>query len=85
MSFLSPGDLPDPGIKPGSSALQADSLPSEPRYTGSAQLTCLGWMNEVLPELQGTSTPLVCPILCPLYLVTASPSLKELHPALQCR
>ena len=25
----SPGDLPDPGIKPGSPALQADSLPSE--------------------------------------------------------
>ena len=24
-----PGDLPDPGIKPGSPALQADSLPSE--------------------------------------------------------
>ena len=28
--FPSPGDLPDPGIKPGSPALQADSLPSEP-------------------------------------------------------
>ena len=27
--FLSPGDLPDPGIKPGSPALQADSLPAE--------------------------------------------------------
>ena len=26
----SPGELPDPGIKPMSSALQADSLPSEP-------------------------------------------------------
>ena len=26
----SPGDLPDPGIKPGSPALQADSLSSEP-------------------------------------------------------
>ena len=26
----SPGDLPDPGIKPGSPALEADSLPSEP-------------------------------------------------------
>ena len=26
----SPGDLPDPGIKSGSPALQADSLPSEP-------------------------------------------------------
>ena len=28
--FLSPGDLPDPGNQPGSPALQADSLPSEP-------------------------------------------------------
>ena len=27
--FLPPGDLPDPGIKPGSPALQADSLPTE--------------------------------------------------------
>ena len=26
----SPGDLPNPGIKPGSPVLQADSLPSEP-------------------------------------------------------
>ena len=26
----SPGDLPDPGIEPGSPALQADALPSEP-------------------------------------------------------
>jgi len=25
-----PGDLPDPGIKPGSPTLQADTLPSEP-------------------------------------------------------
>ena len=28
--FPSPGDLPDPGIEPGSPALQADALPSEP-------------------------------------------------------
>ena len=26
---LSPGDLPDPGIKPGSPTLQADSLPTQ--------------------------------------------------------
>ena len=26
----SPGDLPDPGIEPGSPALRADALPSEP-------------------------------------------------------
>ena len=30
LPFPSPGDRPDPGIKPGSSALQADSLPPEP-------------------------------------------------------
>ena len=30
LPFPSPGDLPDPGIEPGSPALQADSLPSEP-------------------------------------------------------
>ena len=30
LPFPSPGDLPDPGVKPGSPALQADSLLSEP-------------------------------------------------------
>ena len=31
LPFPSPGDLPDPGIKPESPALQADSLPTELR------------------------------------------------------
>ena len=30
LPFPSQRDLPDPGIKPGSPALQVDSLPSEP-------------------------------------------------------
>ena len=30
MTFRSPGDLPDPEIKPRSPAVQADALPSEP-------------------------------------------------------
>ena len=30
LTFPSPGDLPDPGIEPGSPTLQADALPSEP-------------------------------------------------------
>ena len=30
LPFPSPGDLPTPGIEPGSTALQADSLPFEP-------------------------------------------------------
>jgi len=29
LPFPSPEDLPDPGIKPGSPTLQADSLPTE--------------------------------------------------------
>ena len=29
--FPSPRDLPNPGIKPGSPTLQADSLPAEPQ------------------------------------------------------
>ena len=31
LQFPSPGDLPDPGVEPGSPTLQADALPSEPR------------------------------------------------------
>ena len=30
LPFPSPGDLPDPGIKPRSAAMQANSLPTEP-------------------------------------------------------
>jgi len=30
LPFPSPGDLPNPGIEPGSPALQAEALPSEP-------------------------------------------------------
>ena len=30
LPFLSPGDLPDPGIESGPPALQAEALPSEP-------------------------------------------------------
>ena len=42
LPFPFPGDLPEPGIIPGSSALQADSLPPEPpgnqRMKEAAQL-----------------------------------------------
>ena len=37
--FPSPGDLPDPGIKLGSPALQADSLPSEPPWNPNKHTT----------------------------------------------
>ena len=35
LPFPSPEDLPNPGIKPGSPALQADALPSEPSGKGT--------------------------------------------------
>ena len=34
LQFPSPGDLPDPGIEPGSPAFQADTLTSEPPGSG---------------------------------------------------
>ena len=41
LPFLSPGDLPDPGIGPRSPALQADSLlaepPGSPQFSSAAQ------------------------------------------------
>ena len=40
LPFPSPGDLPDPGIEPGSPALQADTLPSEPPGKQSTHAKC---------------------------------------------
>ena len=36
----SPGNLPEPGVEPGSHALQADSLPSEPLQFSSVAQSC---------------------------------------------
>ena len=48
LPFLSPGDLPHPGIEPGSPSLQVDSLPSEPpgKPTGSSF-----WENPLVNEV----------------------------------
>ena len=40
-----PGDLPDPGIKPGSPTLQADSLPTEPPGKSIKQIKAGYWMK----------------------------------------
>ena len=41
LPFPSPGDLPDPGIKPGSPALEADALTSETKYRGMRLVSTL--------------------------------------------
>ena len=43
LPFPSPGDLPNPGIEPRSSALQVDSLPAEPQ--GKAKKTGMGSLS----------------------------------------
>ena len=58
LPFPSPGDLPNPGIEPGSPTLQADALPSEPpgkpisRDTDHKTDTCSGCPSEMRPNLK---------------------------------
>ena len=40
LPFPSPGDLPDPGIEPGSPTLEADALTSEPPGKPLPRLYC---------------------------------------------
>ena len=45
LPFPSPGDLPNPGIKPKSPALQVDSLPAEPQ--GKLFLNSANYRNKL--------------------------------------
>ena len=47
LPFLSPGNLPDPGIEPRSPTLQADSLPSEEKKKKR------GYTSEYIKGLEG--------------------------------
>ena len=51
LPFPSPGDLPKPGIKPGSPVLQADSLPAEPR--GKPLHLCINHFNKKMILCEG--------------------------------
>ena len=59
LAFPSPGDLPDPGIKPRSPVLQADALPSEPpgkpmeKSLFLPQFSHFPWINDlhIVPKL----------------------------------
>ena len=54
---LTPEDLPNPGIKPSSLALQADSLPAEPqgkpKNAGVGNLSLLQWIFPTQGSNQG--------------------------------
>ena len=67
LPFPSPGDLPDPGIKPRCPVLQEVSLPAEPpgkpKNTGVGSLSLLQWifsiqeLNTGSPAFQAVSLP----------------------------
>ena len=69
LPFPSAGDLPDPGIEPGSPTLQADALPSEPPgKTQSTSCKMSAWMNHkvesrLLGEISTTSDMQMTPPL----------------------
>ena len=50
LPFPSPGDLPDPGIEPGSPTLQVDALPSEP--PGKERATCSSTLAWKIPLME---------------------------------
>ena len=65
VAFPSPGDLPDPGIEPGSPALQADSLPSELQGSPFYFLVVLKFLKfRQIGKLQIRSVAQSCPTLC---------------------
>ena len=77
LPFPSPGDLPNPGIKPRSPALQADSLPPEPPGISILKLNKKTFFPYALPyfyltfsfqtmfsSVQFSSVTQSCPTLC---------------------
>ena len=77
LPFPSPGDLPDPGIEPGSPALQADALPSEPPGKLYLLADCLIIACVHAKSLQS------CPTLCDT--MDYSPVGCSIHGILQAR
>ena len=69
MPFPSPKDLPDPGIEPGSPALQADSLPA--KLPGKPPKPYLATGRSPLPAILRITASLVA------QLVKNPPAMRE--------
>ena len=91
LPFPSPGDLPDPGIEPGSPVLQSDCLPSEPPreapmlWSSRRQILlaggCLLWTGKRWCGADTLSVGKV-PIFCsPLQTWVASYTVPHLTPS----
>ena len=51
LPFPSPGDLPNPGIEPGSPALEADALTSEPPGKHFPYFSAVAFMRKAKPKV----------------------------------
>ena len=61
VDFLSPGDLPNPGIEPRPPALQADSLPAEPpEESKSARVGSLSLLQQIFLTQESNQGLLHC-------------------------
>ena len=63
LPFPSPGDLPDPGIEPGSPSLQADSLLSEPPGKSEKENICKLFLSSDFRYSDGLGRGFYCPHL----------------------
>ena len=83
--FPSPGDLPNPGIKPRSPALQADSLPAEPpgkpKNTGVGSLALL---QRIFLTQESNRGLLHCRRTLYQLSYQGSPQTRVIFPGLSC-
>ena len=72
----SPGDLPDPGIEPGSPALEADALPSEPHKYTVRTYSELSHMLHIIRIIAMCVCVYIC-VYTPFCLLPSSPPYGE--------
>ena len=79
--FPSPGNFPNPGIKPRSSALQVDSLPAEPQ--GKSKNTAVGsvsFLQRVFPTQESEGGLLHCRWILYQFIFQGSPRTSQGKP-----
>ena len=78
--YSSPGDLPDPGIKPRSPTLQEDSLPAEPQekprvsYHPEFAQTHVRWVGDAIQPSHPLLPLLLSPLVFPISRVLSNES-----------
>ena len=76
--FPSPGDLPNPGIKPWSPTLQADSLPAEPQgKSKNTRVGSLSLLQRIFPTQESNQGLMHCRRILYQLSYQESPKIPE--------